>query len=399
MKLIPESNYKDIYDRARFELTWVVTAATFISMIIFSIVALIFTPQLAPVSILAIILTFLLLLNLFQRRKFKRTAIGFLVLGVIVSIYQLYAVSEVLHLVDLIWFFVIIMFGFFTLGMAWGIIATGTYIISIIIFILFFVNKNITNVGQVSSNEMITMTINAILAGILLFYVVYKFHNTHKHAEIEYHFINENLSEKNELIKKKNEANEIMLKEIHHRVKNNLQIITSLLRLQSREIESAETEFHFREAIDRVSAMAMIHEKLYQEDLSKVELDNYIHSLVQSLIGNYAVDKEKVHYKVNVGQVSIDIQKIVPLALILNELVSNSLKHGDNREQDIELSIDLSMLDNSIFLNYHDNGTWKDESGKKSFGLQLIDVLCSQLDGEYNLEKEHEINYTFTFKV
>ena len=120
--------------------------------------------------------------------------------------------------------------------------------------------------------------------------------------------------------------------------------------------------------------MAMIHEKLYQEDLSKVELDNYIHSLVQSLIGNYAVDKDKVHYKVNVGQVSIDIQKIVPLALILNELVSNSLKHGDSRDHDIELSIDLNMVDNSIFLNYHDNGNWQ-KSLKKSKN-KISSLLC-----------------------
>ncbi len=396
---MPKGNYTDYYDQARFELTWVVTSAIFAAMMIFSVTATVFTPEFSVIAIISIVISLMLLLNLWFSRKFKRTAIAFVVAGTLLSVVQLFLVNEILHLVDLVWFFVIALFGFFTMGMMWGLLTVFMYISSLILYILFFLNTNLEAVGIVTVETKIAMVVNAALAGTLLFYVVYKFYTTNKYAEIKYHTVNENLSEKNEVIKKKNEANEIMLKEIHHRVKNNLQIITSLLRLQSREIESTESEIYFREAIDRVSAMAMIHEKLYQEDLSKIELDNYIHSLVQSLIGNYAVDKDKVHYKVNVGQVSIDIQKIVPLALILNELVSNSLKHGDNREQDIQLSIDLRMVDNSIFLNYHDNGTWKDESGKKSFGLQLIDVLCSQLDGEYNLEKEHEINYTFTFKV
>lgn len=396
---MPEGDYTDYYDQARFELTWVITSAICIAMVIFSVTATVFTPEFSVIAIISIVISLLFLVNLWFSKKFKRTAIAFVVLGTLLSVVQLFMVNEVLHLVDLVWFFVIALFGFFTLGMIWGLLTVFMYISGLIVYILFFVNKNLETVGIVTIETKIAMVVNAVLAGTLLFYVVYKFYTTNKYAENKYHTVNENLSEKNELIKKKNEANEIMLKEIHHRVKNNLQIITSLLRLQSIEIESAETEKHFREAIDRVSAMAMIHEQLYQEDLSKIELDNYIHSLVQSLIGNYAVDKEKVHYKVNVGQVSIDIQKIVPLALILNELVSNSLKHGESRKHDIEISIDLSMVDNSIFLNYHDNGSWKDESGKKSFGLQLIDVLCSQLDGEYNLEKEHQINYTFTFKV
>lgn len=400
MKFLPKTNYSDIYDQARFELTWVVTSAIFISMVIFSTIALIFTPANAPVALLAIFLTFLLLVNLYHSRKFKRTAIGFVVLGVVVSIYQLFAVSNVLHLVDVIWFFVIILFGFFTLGMAWGVIATTSFILSLIVFILFFVNDNIATVGQVSRNEMTSMVVNSILAGILLFYVIYKFYHTHNFAEKKYHVINRRLTEKNLIIKKKNDANEIMLKEIHHRVKNNLQIITSLLRLQSSEIESEESKEHFREAIDRVGAMAMIHEKLYQEDFARIELDNYIRSLVSSLMGNYAIDRDRVNFEVNVGHVSIDVRKVVPVALILNELVSNSLKHGSTENgSGIEILIQLQMENEYISMLYKDNGKWKNNSNEKSFGLQLIDVLCSQLDGNYSLDKDDEIIYQFTFKA
>ncbi len=399
MKILPRANYKDYYDIARFELTWVITSAIFVSMLIFSAVSITYIPQFATIVIVSVFLSFILLLNLWISKKFKRTAMAFVVLGILLSIIQLFIVDEILHLVDLIWFFVIALFSFFTLGMIWGFVTVFIYISSLIYYILFFLNDNIAVVGEVTHETKISMVVNAALAGVLLFYVIYKFYATSRYAENKYHTLNKRLIKKNEIIKKKNEASEIMLKEIHHRVKNNLQIITSLLRLQSGEIESEEAGVHFNEAIDRVSAMAMIHEKLYEEDLSKIELDNYIHSLIQGLIRNYAVDSEQIKYNVNVGNVSIEIRKIVPLALILNELVSNSLKHGDLKKKSIELSIDLSMVNNSIFLNYHDNGTWKDEAGKKSFGLQLIDVLCSQLDGEYNLEKEHEIDYTFTFKV
>lgn len=397
---MPKADYTDFYDRARFELTWVITSAIFFAMVLFSVTTTVFTPEFAIVAIISIFLSFLLLVNLWFSRKFKRTAIAFVVLGILLSITQLFIVQEMLHLVDLIWFFVIALFSFFTLGMMWGLMTVFSYISSFILYILFFLNENISAVVEVDFETKIAMVVNAALAGTLLFYVVYKFYTTNKFAEKKYHIVNKRLVEKNELIKKKNEANEIMLKEIHHRVKNNLQIITSLLRLQSREMESEESEVNFREAIDRVAAMAMIHEKLYQEDLSKIELDNYIRSLIENLIGNYAVDKDRVRYTIDVGQVSIDLRKIVPLALILNELVSNSLKHG-NTEGDhiIDVHIDLKMNEENISLTYHDKGKWKESSGDKSFGLQLIDVLCSQLDGDYILDKENEIDYQFTFQV
>ncbi|MDX1286335.1 MAG: histidine kinase dimerization/phosphoacceptor domain -containing protein, partial [Draconibacterium sp.] len=281
MKLMPKADYTDYYDRARFELTWVITSAIFFAMVLFSVTATVLTPEFATVAIISIFLSFLLLVNLWFSRKFKRTAIAFVVLGILLSIIQLFIVQEMLHLVDLIWFFVIALFSFFTLGMMWGLMTVFSYISSFILYIIFFLNENISAVAEVDFETKIAMVVNAALAGTLLFYVVYKFYTTNKFAEKKYHIVNKRLVEKNELIKKKNEANEIMLKEIHHRVKNNLQIITSLLRLQSREMQSEESEVNFREAIDRVAAMAMIHEKLYQEDLSKIELDNYIRSLIE----------------------------------------------------------------------------------------------------------------------
>jgi two-component sensor histidine kinase len=120
---------------------------------------------------------------------------------------------------------------------------------------------------------------------------------------------------------------EVMLKEIHHRVKNNLQIISSLLRLQSETLSESEREIYI-EAVNRVSAMAIIHEKMYQTDsLSNFDLEEYIVTLIDSLFESYMVNG-KVESKINVHVGSLNTKSIVPIAMMLNELVSNSVKHA-----------------------------------------------------------------------
>ena len=147
---MPRGDYSDYYDRARFELTWVITGAIFIAMVLFSVTATVFTPEYSIVAIVSIFISFMLLVNLWFYRKFERTAIAFAVLGTLLSVIQLFLVHEILHLVDLIWFFVIALVSFFTLGMRWGIITVFFYIASFIVYILFFLNKNIATVAEVS---------------------------------------------------------------------------------------------------------------------------------------------------------------------------------------------------------------------------------------------------------
>jgi two-component sensor histidine kinase len=190
-----------------------------------------------------------------------------------------------------------------------------------------------------------------------------------------------------------------MLKEIHHRVKNNLQVITSLLRLQSKEIKDEKSIEHFNEAIQRVLAMALIHEKMYQSnDLSKIDLEAYLRTLSEDLIYSYAVEKPidlHVHCEIQYVQP----KSLVSFALMFNELISNSLKHAftDIDKGEIKIKI-LRTSKEEVQCYYSDNGSWKPPQREGSFGVELIGDLCEQLDGEYTLDTANGSTYHFIFK-
>ena len=173
---------------------------------------------------------------------------------------------------------------------------------------------------------------------------------------------------------------EVMLKEIHHRVKNNLQIITSLLRLQSDTLNEGQREIYM-EAVNRVSAMAIIHEKMYQSDsLSDFDLEEYVVTLVESLFDNYSI-RGKVKADINVNVEKLNTKSIVPIAMLLNELVSNSVKHAFTGSVDPRVSITLADISKKeVMIEYFDNGKWV-EKNETSFGLEIIDAMTQQMDG------------------
>ena len=190
----------------------------------------------------------------------------------------------------------------------------------------------------------------------------------------------------------------MMLKEIHHRVKNNLQVITSLLRLQSRELENEEAISKFQETTNRVIAMSMIHEKMYQsEELSKINIEEYFNSLSNDLLSSYQV-AFPIDIKIYCSIETLGMRPIVPLALIFNELLSNSLKYAFCGNNAAKIDIKLQKMEQGIFvLSYEDNGTWKIPTRKDSFGMELIDALTEQLEGSMSFSDNRVTKYVFEF--
>ena len=196
------------------------------------------------------------------------------------------------------------------------------------------------------------------------------------------------LSEKNTLIEKSLHERETLLKEIHHRVKNNLQIISSLLSLQSKSTSDVATQGAISESRNRVKSMSLIHEQLYQEDtISGVEMKDYITRLVGSLTSSYGLDTEKVEVKIEADDILLDVDSAIPLGLIINELVSNAMKYAFPEQKAGTILISLRSLMEELRLVVQDNGVGMEDSKKShhSFGLSMVNSLMRKLKAEMSI--------------
>lgn len=195
---------------------------------------------------------------------------------------------------------------------------------------------------------------------------------------------------------------EVLLREIHHRVKNNLQIISSLLNLQSRGIDNEEVQEVFKESQARVKSMAMVHEKLYQsQNLSRIQFKDYILSLVNNLLQTYLRDPSGIQLKTDIDDVYIDINTAVPSGLIINEIISNSLKYAFDDDRG-EIKISLRKDDDEMVLKISDNGKGfsKDFDFRttETLGLQLVNSLVQQLDGKIEIDNTNGVGFKITFR-
>ncbi len=197
-------------------------------------------------------------------------------------------------------------------------------------------------------------------------------------------------------ISKQNNERKFLLQEIHHRVKNNLQIISSLLKLQANNNLQKNEAFNLDATIDRIRAIGLIHEKIYQSpNLDQTNLNDYLSSLVITILSNY-VNKEKIKTEFDIDPVKIHIENIVPIAIIVNELVTNTIKHGMTNNQNPIIKLSFKVNANQYILTYTDNGKWIPNDSKLNFGESLIEIFTHQLNGTYVLETGNQTMYTIT---
>jgi len=206
-----------------------------------------------------------------------------------------------------------------------------------------------------------------------------------------------------EQIKTSLKEKEVLLQEIHHRVKNNMQIISSLINLQSWQIEDPKVKNMFQMSRDRIRSMALIHEKLYQsKDLAGINFAQYIQSLTVHLMHTYNAKLKNVHLKTEVENVFLDISKAIPCGLIINELVTNSLKHAFPDGQSGEILVRLHTNNNGkMALEVSDTGVgFPDGSNVRkpdTLGLQLVNDLVNQLGGIIELDQTRGTAFRVAF--
>lgn len=241
--------------------------------------------------------------------------------------------------------------------------------------------------GEARSRNIIwLLTGICILAGIMIWLII----------------LYRNMAKQKKEISEQRLRLEVMMKELHHRVKNNLQIVSSLLSLQSNRLEDENAIAVLKESQLRVQAMSFIHQRLYKTDsITSVNMKEYITDLAESLVASYGFDRDAFDLQLEVQKEFLDIDKALPAGLIINELVTNSLKYAYGKVDRPLLQISLlNNAANELIITIRDNGPgidpeiWKKQ--RTSFGKQLITALCKQLRASQHLEVKDGTYFTIT---
>lgn len=206
-----------------------------------------------------------------------------------------------------------------------------------------------------------------------------------------------------EMMTERRQIEQIRKKEIHHRIKNNLQVISSLLDLESDKFQDQKVIEAFRNSQSRVISMALVHEELYKsEDMESIDFSDYIIKLVNDLSNSYMMDTGDINIRTHIDAIFLDMDVAIPLGMIVNELVSNSFKHAFRPGDKGDILIDLSYDGEKFTLVVCDNGAGFPEEVNfretESLGLQLVTTLVDQIDGSIRLERTKGTKFIITFK-
>jgi two-component sensor histidine kinase len=218
--------------------------------------------------------------------------------------------------------------------------------------------------------------------------------------------LDEDITEKKLASEKLSEAlkeKEILLKEIHHRVKNNFQIISSLLRLQQSKLKDRDMKDMLLESENRVKSMAMVHESLYRsEGLASIDFAAYVRNLMKNLVEAYSGRTRLVKFNIEANNCMVGVDEAIPCSLIITELVSNSFKHGFDDSMKPEINISLSLEDEQYTLIVKDNGVGFTDSffNKESdtLGIMIITTLAKQIGGKVQFHNNPGAETIINFK-
>ena len=210
------------------------------------------------------------------------------------------------------------------------------------------------------------------------------------------------LKQKNATITRALEENKFLIKEVHHRVKNNLQVVSSLLSLQSRYVNDESALSAIRTGKARVQAMSILHQNLYSnEDLKAIRIQDYFEDLGQNLFDTYQVGDKDIRFISHVNDISLDVDLVIPIGLIVNELMSNALKHAFSEQEEGYVSLSISQLDDQLLVEVQDNGKglpFKSLPEKSdSLGALLIKSFCKKINAR--LEIQNAVGTTFRLHI
>ena len=379
----PHANYKSLEDLGKFNMIWNVSLALVPIFLFLTLLHIILGDRSWMTSITAFSVAAINLIVLYRTRKYKIVGTWSVLLGVFIVQASVFFVDDSHVVSDTMWCILIAFFTFFLFGAILGSLVLVVNLSGLTLFLMCGTEANILHKGLTVDQVDYKMAINVFYVALALSFVIYKMLDNNQKINNRY--------------EQQIKENETLMKEIHHRVKNNLQIISSLLKLQSSESDSELVQEQFDEAIQRIRSMALIHEKMYQkEDLASIDVQSYLVSLGAEIAKSINSDCNiEINVESAIGQ--IDMESIVSVSLIFNELMTNSIKHGFDQIKEGKIDVKISEYDKTVQFYYSDSGEWKSPQKEISFGIELIETLTDQLEGTMARNIENGTQYVFEF--
>lgn len=391
----PSHSYTEFLDISNYNNTWSMSIYIMITLFFLSIFYYPIDFQSFILYSFGFLISLLGLFVIYLTRNYIKATIILVLFGLVLVYYSIFFLNVKSDVLEVEWLLVLLVFTFFKLGKLAGILLIGIEISLFSLYIFVYYRGDISIVNY-STPLLIGFIIEFSFPMFILVYYVHLSVHSNNVSEQNLRSAHTILQEQYAKIKDQNEEKTVLLKEIHHRVKNNLQVITSLLRLQSSDLNQNNVNIHFDDAINRIMTMSLIHQKMYQkENLALIDIKDYFNTLINDLIKSLSVNVP-VHLTINSEIDFIGSKSFVPLALIISELVSNSMKYAFKEEGSI--TIDFIKKKQTINLIYFDNGSWKSQVNSKSFGIQLVETLCKQLGGVYS-QKIESTGTTFSCHI
>lgn len=255
-----------------------------------------------------------------------------------------------------------------------------------------------------SSNKISYLIFIGLILALIFAFMFYRSYRFTKQSNQIIALQKKEAEEKKIIIEKSLKEKEILLKEIHHRVKNNLQIISSLLNLQASRAEDEELKKTMTEAKNRIASMALIHQKIYQSDnLSSIDFQSYVEQMTSSIDSTFNVAGKKINYTINTNGIVLDIDTSIPLGLIINELLTNCYKYAFTDRSSGNITIVMNETkNNEIEFHIYDDGIGFQKelqlNSLKSLGLKLVKGLTEQIKGTLKIENNNGTHFFINFK-
>lgn len=389
----PETTHiSDYFDRGKFRMAWRLTLLFFFLFGALSTAFIFINQTTFTLYFTVTVISAICFIYLKKTSDFIPVFWIYTVSGTILIFYSFNIVPDTVNYSEFFWLICVVILAFVGLGKTVGIAILCSNVFTLGYHIEYIMNTHIRELVEQNALEKSGIFVELVLALMTMTYLLNQYIVFQNYSKVRLEEANKTLADQNQVIQRQNEENLTLAKEIHHRVKNNLQIIVSLLRMHSQEVTSQETKKHFSEAINRIMAMSLIHQKLYQEkDLANIETLGYLLQLSKEIHATSSDAHKPIDFEITSEISKIGLKTIVPLGLLLTELITNSIKHAFQQHESGKINIHICEdAQQNLVLEYTDNGEWEAaESNVGGFGLELIELLTSQLEGRYIRRKSH----------